>query len=363
MKTKNNIKKVIGNSLKLAAMTATSKAINDSLSLGKDIIISKFSIHNNCEFNSPIYNNLLLFSYDVDIKIRKNISYTKSNTPYISCGIYIVKYNDNIIILKSYTDNKYGELRDMIDYYIIGKQSKELYDTIVDYKHNSTNSKDITVQTINKNGMCQYQGTIKSKSLNDIYIDNMNEIILYLDNYKSNKELYERLSITYKYGLFLYGDPGTGKTSLAKAIAKYLGYNIVYVTPPDLTKDNISALLKLQSTVILIEEIDRYTNEKGEIENLSNILNITDGIFSPSEVFFIVTTNHIDKVDDALYRKGRFDAVIEIKPIHNIELARQMCIKYEANPDEILKDMALPINQSELQSKILMSKNRSKENK
>jgi ATP-dependent 26S proteasome regulatory subunit len=45
---------------------------------------------------------------------------------------------------------------------------------------------------------------------------------------------------------------------------------------------------------------------------LSCILNILDGSYTPEDVIFILTTNHIDKLDEAIRRDGRTDVKLEI---------------------------------------------------
>jgi ATP-dependent 26S proteasome regulatory subunit len=41
-------------------------------------------------------------------------------------------------------------------------------------------------------------------------------------------------------------------------------------------------------------------------------LNILDGSYTPEDVIFILTTNHIDKLDEAIRRDGRTDVKLEI---------------------------------------------------
>jgi len=46
---------------------------------------------------------------------------------------------------------------------------------------------------------------------------------------------------------------------------------------------------------------------------------VLDGIYTPNDVIFIITTNELDKIDDAIKRKGRTDVLMEIqKPSENL---------------------------------------------
>ena len=56
---------------------------------------------------------------------------------------------------------------------------------------------------------------------------------------------------------------------------------------------------------------------------LHEILNSMDGMQTPDGLKFIVTTNHLDKLDPAIVRPGRIDDVIEVGPL-SIDSARRM---------------------------------------
>jgi chaperone BCS1 len=83
--------------------------------------------------------------------------------------------------------------------------------------------------------------------------------------------------------------------------------------------------MRPEKAIILFEDIDclfdNLNREKSEDEKddkskikitLSCILNILDGAYTPDDVIFILTTNHIDKLDDAIKRDGRADMKLEI---------------------------------------------------
>jgi mitochondrial chaperone BCS1 len=56
---------------------------------------------------------------------------------------------------------------------------------------------------------------------------------------------------------------------------------------------------------------------------LHEILNSMDGMQTPDGLKFIVTTNHLDKLDPAIVQPGRIDDVIEVGPL-SIDSARRM---------------------------------------
>lgn len=165
----------------------------------------------------------------------------------------------------------------------------------------------------------------------------------YLSNFKNNRELYDKMGITYKSGICLDGKPGNGKSSSIVAIATYLNKDIYYLDLGKLRTNNELKLcvdyVKINSQrggIIIFEDIDAscaivkkrstveedysYTKSKNKIDEVNNdelslsfLLNILDGTLSPENVVFIMTTNHKEVLDPALFRPGRMDLDIKIE--------------------------------------------------
>merc|ERR1712048_262138 len=147
----------------------------------------------------------------------------------------------------------------------------------------------------------------------------------------AHPELYEDIGIKPPKGVILYGEPGTGKTLLAKAVAnstsatflrvvgseliqKYLGDG------PKLVRELFRVAEEMSPSIVFIDEIDavgtkRYDSTSGgerEIQRtMLELLNQMDGFDSMSEVKVIMATNRIDSLDPALLRPGRLDRKIE----------------------------------------------------
>lgn len=65
--------------------------------------------------------------------------------------------------------------------------------------------------------------------------------------------------------------------------------------------------------MIFAEDIDRAANERNEATN--DLLNIMDGVLSKnSQIMVVMTTNHIERINQAMLRPGRLDAVITLLP-------------------------------------------------
>ncbi|WMV17472.1 hypothetical protein MTR67_010857 [Solanum verrucosum] len=175
------------------------------------------------------------------------------------------------------------------------------------------------------------------------------EIINDLVAFSKGKDYYSKVGKAWKRGYLLYGPPGTGKSTMIAAIANFLNYDI-YDLELTSVKDN-SGLKKLlmettSKSIIVIEDVDcsidltgkrkkkkkkETTNEEEEEDSdsttekksdknesgkltLSGLLNFIDGIWSAcgQERIIIFTTNHVDKLDPALIRRGRMDMHIEM---------------------------------------------------
>ena len=126
-----------------------------------------------------------------------------------------------------------------------------------------------------------------------------------------------------KRGIMLYGEPGTGKSSIGYIISKLLKDNaVVWVTPELLAKmpDMIEYLYLLMDflspAIIILEDIDLIGEDRNGVSDLVRlgiIMNILDGVNSIDNVVTIAMTNRIDMIEKALSRRpGRFDRVIEI---------------------------------------------------
>ena len=144
------------------------------------------------------------------------------------------------------------------------------------------------------------------------------------------REKYARYRIKPPKGVLLYGTPGTGKTSFARAAAERFGCAFYVVNASSITgsyvgqtEGNIRALFaharNNTPSIVFFDEIDAIGRKRGQqaVNSPSDLaLNVLlaelDGFTRAEGVFVIAATNRLDVLDEALIRPGRFDTKIEV---------------------------------------------------
>lgn len=184
--------------------------------------------------------------------------------------------------------------------------------------------KAVKIQFIDKDGdkvdmpMPQFLDTSKTK---------VNEIILSQEVEDSvsgnlfapirNKQACEKFGIPLKRGILLSGKYGTGKTLISSATAKICEENkwtFLMVERANELHEMVDFAKQYQPAVVFCEDIDRVVEGERTME-MDDILNVIDGIESKNtEIIVVLTTNHADKINQAMMRPGRLDAVINVLP-------------------------------------------------
>ncbi|KAF9602191.1 hypothetical protein IFM89_025536 [Coptis chinensis] len=136
-----------------------------------------------------------------------------------------------------------------------------------------------------------------------------------LESFLKSKQFYHRLGRVWKRSYLLYGPSGTGKSSFVAAMAKFLSYDIYDVDLSKVSDNSELKLLLLQTSsrsVILVEDLDKFLNEKSTALSFSGVLNFMDGVFSccGEERVMVFTMNSKDHIDPSILRPGRIDAQI-----------------------------------------------------
>ena len=200
------------------------------------------------------------------------------------------------------------------------------------------------------------------KPFDQLIFKDKDKVISYIDNWVKNIPVYyKKYNMIAKLSIILYGDPGTGKSTFAKALAKHLNINsITTVKPSHFTNlPNESGPSRqpdaplYDGTIYCLDDIDCYcqsredSHDKENGEVLANLLAFldnpptvyirgNDGVSYPVSIV-VATTNYFDKLDDAVKRYGRFDLRIHM-PLFTKTEADEMCALYDLKLEDLVKD-------------------------
>ena len=128
--------------------------------------------------------------------------------------------------------------------------------------------------------------------------------------------------------VLLFGPPGTGKTTFAKAIAGRLGWPFIELLPSKLESgaESMSAelrsamteLLQLDHAVVFIDEFDEIASAREHQPATKGVVNellkMIPAYRSAPGHLLVCATNFVGDIDSAVLRPGRFDLVIPIGP-------------------------------------------------
>ena len=169
--------------------------------------------------------------------------------------------------------------------------------------------------------------------------EELQEVVEFLKNPKKFTEMGARIP----KGVLLVGQPGTGKTLLAKAVAGEAGVPFFYISGSDFVemfvgvgasrvRDLFEEAKKKAPCIIFIDEIDAVGRQRGaglggghdeREQTLNQMLVEMDGFSANEGVIVLAATNRPDVLDKALLRPGRFDRQIVV-PAPDVKAREQI---------------------------------------
>ncbi len=193
-------------------------------------------------------------------------------------------------------------------------------------------------------------------------IDEVKEEVKEIIDYLKDPVKFQKVGGRPPKGVLLYGEPGVGKTLLAKAIAGEAHVPFISVSGSDFVemfvgvgaarvRDLFETAKKHAPCIIFIDEIDAVGRTRGAIniggghdereQTLNQLLVEMDGFDTSEGIIVIAATNRPDILDPALLRPGRFDRQIFI-PKPDVK-GRYEILKVHAKNKKLAPDVDLEL--------------------
>ena len=189
---------------------------------------------------------------------------------------------------------------------------------------------------------------------NEAAKQDLTEIVDFLKNPKK----YEKLGAKIPRGVLLAGDPGTGKTLMARAVAGEASVPFFSISGSEFAemfvgvgasrvRDLFSKAKKNAPSIIFIDEIDAVAHKRDarggagreDEQTLNQILVEMDGFDNDSGVIVMAATNRVDMLDKALLRPGRFDRHVNVTLPERKDRLEILKVHFKGKPVEADVDL------------------------
>jgi SpoVK/Ycf46/Vps4 family AAA+-type ATPase len=141
-------------------------------------------------------------------------------------------------------------------------------------------------------------------------------------------DLVKKMGTPIKRGILLYGTYGTGKTLTAletAAVATRHGFTFLYVRDVSHLQKAIEfASAQFLPAIIFMEDTEKAFEDAAKIQAIQNTMDGIDG--KDRDLIVVLTTNHVEKLPQAIMRPGRLDTIIQLRPADPDTAARLVAL-------------------------------------
>ena len=176
------------------------------------------------------------------------------------------------------------------------------------------------------------EGKIKTRFTDVAGVDEAKEELVEVVDFLKTPKKYTEIGGKIPKGVLLVGDPGTGKTLLARAVAGEAGVPFFSISGSDFVemfvgvgasrvRDLFKQAREKAPCIIFIDEIDALaksrangfsSNDERE-QTLNQLLVEMDGFDNEKGLIVLAATNRVDVLDPAILRPGRFDRQVPVE--------------------------------------------------
>lgn len=249
----------------------------------------------------------------------------------IGAGNHFFLYKGRPLLLSrvEHGNNQGDTIKEVITLHKFGRSHKLFHDLVEENKPKTTGQ--LVVSAWEK-GEWRKSGEVDCAGLRSVALDLVVRefFIKEFTKFVKGKEDCRRLGIPHKLSMILHGMPGSGKTSIIRALAAEFDLNVCTLDLSCISdRELMSAVGSVpRNSILLIEDFDSASHLKSRqmsdagisggllslanIGTLSGVLNALDGVASLNDVVVMMTTNHLEQIDPALIRPGRIDHVVEL---------------------------------------------------